>query len=203
MWRLAIWLVRGAIVAIAAFAGWIVGNGLGYAAGIALDIGTGNDWVSWALVTIPLAGLICISLGVWLGWRLARRVTTARQASLAGSGVLVTLVFGMFVLVPVAKGMCAFPTSSDRFDAAVWQADDGDWPCTEREAMLPDVLDMVEPGWSETRVRELLGPPATDPAIAWPDPDALIWKVRCGIDCEWLVVSAEDGLVTDIELAED
>ena len=75
--------VRAGILALAAVAGWIIGNGLGYAAGIALDIATGNDWVSWALMTIPLAGLICMVLGVLLGWRLARRVTTDRQALLA------------------------------------------------------------------------------------------------------------------------
>ena len=200
--RLGLWLVRAAIVAIAAVAGWIVGTGLGLATGIALDMLTGNDWVSWALLTIGIGGLLCIALAIWLGWRLARRVTTPRATAIAGVGVVVALVLGLFVVVPTAKGFCALP-SADRFDAAGWQADDADWPCTDRAGMVPDVFDILEPGMDEVEVVELLGPPASDPGIAWPDRDALIWKVSCGIDCEWLVVSVRDGEVTDIELASD
>jgi hypothetical protein len=94
--------------------------------------------------------------------------------------------------------------SADRFDAVTWRADDADWPCTDRSGMVLDVLDgVVEPGISEAQVVELLGPPTDGPGIAWPDRDALIWKVHCGMDCQWLVVSVADGHVTDVELAED
>ena len=201
--KLAVYAVRAFIVLTAAIAGWIIGNGLGYAAGRALDAATGNDWVSWVLLTIPLMGFVCIALAAWLGSQLARRVTTPRATGVAGAGVLVALIVGLFVVVPTAKGFCALPTA-DRFDAAAWRADDADWPCTDRAGMVPELLDdILAPGMSEAELRELLGPPAVDPAIAWPDRDALIWKVRCGIDCEWLVVSVDDGRVGKVELAED
>lgn len=176
VWQLATWLVRAAIVAIAVFAGWM---------------------------TIGFGGWLCVALAVWLGWRLARRVTTPRATTIAGAGVVAALVLGLFVVIPVAKGFCALP-GADRFDAATWRADDADWPCSDRAGMVPDLLnDILKPGMSEHEVVELLGPPVSDPGIAWPHGDALIWKVSCAIDCEWVVVSTENGEVTDIELASD
>lgn len=200
--RLAVYAVRVAIVVTAAVAGWIVGSSLGYAAGVAIDAAT-DHFVSSVLLTIPLADLVCVALALWLGWRLARRVTSTRAAAFAGTGVLVALLVGTFVVVPTAKGFCALP-AADHFDAAAWTADDADWPCTDRAGMLPHLIDdVLEPGIGEGELRELLGPPASDPGIAWPDRDAMIWKVRCGIDCQWLILTLQDGEVTGIEVAED
>ncbi len=134
---------------------------------------------------------------------MARRVTTPRAVVIAGAALAVTVALGIFVVVPTAKGLCALP-STHAFDAATWQADDGDWPCTDRAGMLPAVLDdVLEMGMTEQGVRDLLGPPASAPALAWPDRDALIWKVRCGIDCEWLVATLRNGQLTSVEVASD
>ena len=134
---------------------------------------------------------------------MARRVTTPRAVLMAGAALAVSVALAIFVVVPTAKGLCALP-STHAFDAATWQADDGDWPCTDRAGMLPAVVDdVLEMGMTEQGVRDLLGPPASAPALAWPDRDALIWKVRCGIDCEWLVATLRNGQLTAVEVASD
>jgi len=65
-------VIRILLVALAVFVGWRVGTDVGLLVGVAWDEATGNDWVSNALLTIPLGGLIGTLAMLFIGLRLTR-----------------------------------------------------------------------------------------------------------------------------------
>ena len=65
-------LVRIILVTLAVLVGWRVGPDVGLLFGVAWDQATGNDFVSSALLAIPLGGLIGILAMLFIGLRLTR-----------------------------------------------------------------------------------------------------------------------------------
>ena len=65
-------IVRIVLVALALIVGWRAGSDLGLLVGVALDQATRNDFVSNALLTIPLGGLIGTLAMLLIGLRLTR-----------------------------------------------------------------------------------------------------------------------------------
>ncbi len=65
-------LLRIALVAASVFAGWLIGTNVGVLVGLAWDNASGYDWVSNALLTIPLFGLAGMLAMLFIGLRLTR-----------------------------------------------------------------------------------------------------------------------------------
>lgn len=63
-----------ALLAVASvLVGWLAGSAVGTALGLGLDAATGEDWVSWIYLTVPVGGLTGILAGAAIGWRVGRR----------------------------------------------------------------------------------------------------------------------------------
>jgi hypothetical protein len=73
-------LLRFGLVVAAIVVGWMAGTDLGLIAGLVWDEATANDFVSNAMLTIPLGGLIGPVLMGWLAIRLIRPRTAAEPA---------------------------------------------------------------------------------------------------------------------------
>ena len=185
-------------------AGWVAGSGIGLVAGFLADRLTNDTFGSNVMVAVPVGGLVGALGGIWIGGRLARRVASPWTERIGVLALIGVLFLAIFVIVPMARGFCLLP-SADTFDSAQWRADDGDWPCGDRSGMADELVGQVlRPGMERAAVVELLGWPLAEPAIALSEPDSVVWKVRCEIDCEWLIVRFDAaGRVRNADLASD
>ena len=65
-------IVRTLVAALSVVVGWLGGTEVGLLVGLAWDKATANDFVSNALLTIPLFGLIGTAVMLAIGLRLTR-----------------------------------------------------------------------------------------------------------------------------------
>jgi hypothetical protein len=99
---------------------------------------------------------------------------------------------------------CVLP-KPQTFESDAWRSADAEGPCGHRQAMAEDLLaHHLDAGMSSTDVVDLLGEPAREPGIAWPDETAIVYKMACWIDCAWLIVDLDtQGRVISGEVATD
>jgi hypothetical protein len=196
-------VARVAVGLVCVAAGWAVGSGIGFVAGVLVDQVTTDSYASNVMIAVPVGGFVGALGGVWIGARLAPRVTSPWTERIGILAVVGVLFLAVFVIVPMARGLCLLSTA-DTFDSGQWLADDGDWPCGDRAGMVEELVgEVLRPGMGRAQVVELLGSPLAEPGIV-SDPDSLVWKVRCQIDCEWLMVRVDDaGRLAKAELASD
>ena len=97
-------------------------------------------------------------------------------------GIAVLLVLAVFLVFPPG---CRQPHA---FEANAWHTANPGTSCSERTAMIDDLLaNQLVPGRARSDIEQMLGP--TEEVDYWlSEAEGLVYPIDCWIDCHWLVI---------------
>jgi hypothetical protein len=179
-----------------------------------LLIPTGSRISTWTvlyfayLLSLPFAGLILFSLGVWGGaglfrsWVHDRPLTRRHRAFVLIACVGVTSFASAVGLLRTPQRPLPTGSHLQSFDRAVWRdpnsAEYVKGDIAPRQKMLADVVKNVLPGLTRAELEELLGPSLETPYFKNEGRD-LIYRLGpqrdsyFTIDSEWLLIWLDDA----------